>query len=763
MKANAIGILMFIDTIVYRFVDYLYDIFYTLAKVNIFSASDYRNIVKNIYVILGLIMMFALSYSLLKAVINPDEFSKGENSFPKLIKNVIVSLAIIAVLPTVFTFAFNFQNTVLNQDTIPKLLFDKGGDYELATRENAGEMMAYYVMSAFLHPNVDWCQENEYAMDDGKTVTGQDDPDINLSTCAKNINGDGDWLVTNGENLQSVTQKFKNPNSNYDISAFNDFGESAAKGKITYNAFVSTAAGVFLAIVLLNFCFDMALRVVKLMFYQIIAPIPVVCRVIPGGKFKDVFGDWMKKTISTYVDVFMRIAVMYLGVYMISLVVDNFPSVNLGAINNDIPKRMVAEALIIMGVVTFIRQAPKLIGDMFHLDTGGWKLGIMDKLAMGGALAAGSTLLSAGGMFGSNAVNAIKDFRATRGQNAGARIGAAIRGVGSTIAGTASGGVRGFRAGKNAKNLADVKNSARTSIDAATKKREERANMRYRAQSAVRNARGENRTGVLGAVETAATAGALHFWDNASKAGRYFGITSGFESLKEENDFLTEITNIDDNTDALTLKLLERDPISQSSALMSAASTDENGNVRYSMSYSAMNERMQLLRNTSFDSVAGRTLVDFQGNQVVINNENDYAQYASSMKAQLNEAERAVKRYIKTQGYRGADGVQELENLGITLGGGERQKMADLYQDRTKAETFVREHQAAIAGLNSTVDDPDHRIDAITDGQVAGITGAWEQMDQLITNAKERKIAIRAEYNRLSAENASNSSNKSGH
>lgn len=763
MKANAIGILMFIDTIVYRFVDYLYDIFYTLAKVNIFSASDYRNIVKNIYVILGLIMMFALSYSLLKAVINPDEFAKGENSFPKLIKNVIVSLAIIAVLPTVFTFAFRFQNAVLNQDTIPKLLFDKGGDYELATRENAGEMMAYYVMSAFLHPNVDWCQENGYAMDDGKTVTGQDDPDINLSTCASNINGDGDWLVTNGENLQSVTQKFKNPNSNYDISAFNDFGESAAKGKITYNALVSTAAGVFLAIVLLNFCFDMALRVVKLMFYQIIAPIPVVCRVIPGGKFKDVFGDWVKKTISTYVDVFMRIAVMYLGVYMISLVVDNFSSVNLGAINNDIPKRMVAEALIIMGVVTFIRQAPKLIGDMFHLDTGGWKLGIMDKLAMGGALAAGSTLLSAGGMLGRNAVNAIKDFRATRGQNLGARIGAAVRGVGSTIAGTASGGVRGFRAGKSAKNLADVKNAARTSIDAATKKREERANMRYRAQSAVRNARGENRTGVLGAVETAAAAGALNLFDNATRAGRYFGITEGFESLKEENDFLTEITNIDDNTDALTLKLLERDPISQSSALMAAASTDENGNVRYSMSYSAMNERMQLLRNTSFDSVAGRTLVDFQGNQVVINNENDYAQYASNMKAQLNEAERAVKRYIKTQGYRGDAGVQELVNLGINLGGGERQKMADLFQDRTNAERFVREHQAAIAGLNSTVDDPDHRIDAITDGRVAGITGAWEQMDQLITNAKERKIAIRAEYNRLSAENASNSSNKSGH
>lgn len=66
---------------------------------------------------------------------------------------------------------------------------------------------------------------------------------------------------------------------------------------MTYNVFISTVAGVFLLYVLLNFCFDMAVRVVKLMFFQIIAPIPVICRVIPGGKLKDVFSDWMKKLL----------------------------------------------------------------------------------------------------------------------------------------------------------------------------------------------------------------------------------------------------------------------------------------------------------------------------------------------------------------------------------------------------------------------------------------------------------------------------------
>ena len=116
------NVFLFIDGMLYGLIDSMFDVFNFLAKVNLFSNDDYSEIVKRIYIILGLIMLFALSYSLLKAVINPEEFSKGENSFPKLVKNVIVSLAIIAILPTVFSFAFKAQNAILNQNTIPRLI-----------------------------------------------------------------------------------------------------------------------------------------------------------------------------------------------------------------------------------------------------------------------------------------------------------------------------------------------------------------------------------------------------------------------------------------------------------------------------------------------------------------------------------------------------------------------------------------------------------------------------------------------------------------
>ena len=111
-----------LDGIIYNLICYIFDIFYYLCGLQLFTDADYNKIVSKIYIVLGLIMMFVLAYSLLKAVINPDEFAKGENSFPKLIKNVIVSLVIIVILPTVFNVAFSIQNSLLNYDVIPQLI-----------------------------------------------------------------------------------------------------------------------------------------------------------------------------------------------------------------------------------------------------------------------------------------------------------------------------------------------------------------------------------------------------------------------------------------------------------------------------------------------------------------------------------------------------------------------------------------------------------------------------------------------------------------
>lgn len=720
--ANLYNLLLMLDGAIYNLIDYLYDIFDFLAGINIFSQDTYNDIVSRIYIILGVFMLFVLAYSLLKAIINPDDFAKGENSFPNLIKNVVVSLVIIVLLPTVFSVAFNIQNSILNNDTIPKLIL--GTDYATNTDvydADAGRTMAYYTFMAFFHENEDWCGDPEVNGTGTVLTVGEE------GTCADEILGNGALFVQNGLPLSEIRAGVLREDS---FSNFSEFGEAVEEGQINYMFIISTFGGIFILYVLLNFCFDMALRVIKLAFYQIIAPIPVICRILPGGNMKDVFSNWTKQVISIFFEVFIRIGIMNLGVFLITTIVKNFNGIP-GLSRLTFTQELIVQALLIMGVVTFIRQAPDLLSKLLKLDTGGMKLGLMDKLAMGGGLVAGAAAGGAVSMFAKNAVAAGKNFHATKGQGFKARASALAGGAASVVAGTTSGVARAGFGARSAKNFKDMKGAASKAVADATNARFDRA--KYKASH--------------GGTVRGAIAG--HVGDNLSYAKEWLGINNSLEGFKAEKDFYGKITAIDDNSDSVAADLLGRDAVSQSAALMMAAGGPN-------MSLDAMRERMESARKENARDMVGRTVTDFSGISRVINNENDYAVYLASLKSQVSKSERDMKKFIKTEGYKGSSGVANINSIisadGLSLGGGELQRMAKLKSDRDNVENLVAENRAMISQLNSNLAAGTPQIDAINDGTVSGVSGAWEQMDQLVNNVKNRTIAINSEVERLTRE-----------
>lgn len=526
MAAIIFNVLLLLDGAIYNLIDYLYDIFDFLAKINIFGADDYNAIVSRIYVILGLFMLFVLAYSLLKAVINPDDFAKGENSFPNLIKNVVISLAIIILLPTVFTVIFNIQNSILNNDTIPKLIL--GTDFDSEIDADAGRRMAYYTFTAFFHENETWCESNGYSTDD--------------NTCADHIAGNG-WLVLqNGPSLSSVRDSVMQGTS---FTSFSQYGEAIDADQIDYMFLISTVAGIFILYVLLNFCFDLAIRVIKLAFYQIIAPIPVICRILPGGKMKDVFSKWTKQVISIFLEVFIRIGIMYLGIFLITLIIDNFG--NIAGINSlPLTQKLIVQALLIMGVIIFIRQAPKLLGELLNLDTGGMKLGLMDKLAMGGGLLAGA---AAGGLVTGGTRNFVsafkgkgigKDFKSGNYGTAFKKIGGSIiPGVTSGIAGAGSAMVRSGYGAKGAKNLKDMAGAAHAGAAAAGVAKAKRA--AYKASHRTVSIAGHNfDVGKIPLVGGAIGVGAGHASDLVHGAAQWAGIDN-MQALIDDNKIIDDI------------------------------------------------------------------------------------------------------------------------------------------------------------------------------------------------------------------------------
>ena len=634
--------LLFLDGVVYSLVDYVYDIFDFLAKLNIFDSEQYGEITGKIYIILGLIMMFVLSYSLLRAVMNPDDFAKGEKSFPNLIKNIIISLALIVVMPAIFEFATDFQMAILDNNTIPKFILGDSAevDYEgTATADesvtnDAGRMMSYYVFRSFFYPNPDWCSEKNhgYASAYG---TGDD------GSCTEKIKGNGWWGLTNGDAFYEVDQNVLNGEASF--FAYSDYGESTADGRLTYYMLITTIAGGFLVYVLASFCFDMAIRVIKLAFYELIAPIPIICRILPGGNMKDVFSKWVKQIISVYIEVFIRVAIMYLGVYLIKIVVDAIGTTSLAVNGLSWHKQAIVVGLLIIGVIIFIKQAPKLIGDMFHLDTGGMKLGIMDKLAMGGGLAAGAFL---GGGVTAGTRNVVSGIKRTalNTKNATGVLGkgkAVVGGIAGTAAsfaaGTVSGAVRGGKAGLKSKNIKDAASAAGAGAAAAV------------TAAGVRDAKAER---YKANGKNAVTGRVADFIDTSKEWAGVYNV----DRFKADNKVIDEISS---------RKKAVRTSVE---GVIDGEANKANSSFSYG-GFSASELRQKLL---DIQNAKTGTLKDSQGNTVSVSKAQQiYDEYRNNFSQALQNVALSQSTYdsIKDEGIRAklAEANSEAQALKVTL------------------------------------------------------------------------------------------------
>ena len=82
--------------------------------------------------------------------------------------------------------------------------------------------------------------------------------------------------------------------------------------------------GAFCLYAFASFSIDMGVRAAKLAYYQIIAPVPLIMQVLP--KYKDTFSKYIKNVVSTFLEVFIRISVVYIVVYVICHLQDLFSS-----------------------------------------------------------------------------------------------------------------------------------------------------------------------------------------------------------------------------------------------------------------------------------------------------------------------------------------------------------------------------------------------------------------------------------------------------
>ena len=439
---------------IFKLVNSAYRIFLALAEADIFENAEFDIITKNMYEILSIVMLFALAYGILVKIVDPENSKSGVDG-KKILQKLVMAIVLLALIPSIFSFMFGLQEAILESNVLNSI-FTGSSNVGAQNIQNAGNVMAVNSFKPFFTPNVN--------------------SDVNPEDARGSITNHTEYGITLGNNGSYGCKKDQCTLADVDTFAektgdfgfYQAFAANINEGEVDFQWLIALVVGGFLVYAMISFCFDMALRVCKLAFFEIIAPIAIFCNVIP--KMEDVFKKWLSNTTKTFISVFTRIIVMNFGVYLISIIVKN---VDLGLDNpGNWFLNLIAKCFLILGIVMFMRQAPKLLSDLFGFGDGDMKLGIRDKLKSSGAFAAGAAIGAGTTGLVRNTVHGVQNVRDAKGFKDKSK--AILKLGGSAVAGTASGFTKGAWYAKGADSGKDMKNAASHAANKTVENRNKR-------------------------------------------------------------------------------------------------------------------------------------------------------------------------------------------------------------------------------------------------------------------------------------------------
>lgn len=254
-----------LDKIVYTLIDWIYKLFVSLAQINI-SETVTNSFASRIYAFLGIFMLFRLAFSLITYLINPDNLKDQKKGGAALVKRIFISILLMALVPAIFREAYALQKIILDENIIGQVIMGQPISKDDSDGDHNGERMAYTTFSAFFFPD----------------ITDSDNPCKNpfskgqlVANCRTKIADLGGETVA--KTYEEAYQQLKVSHLETIINAKTSSGDYI----FHYQAFISTIAGGFIVWIFVIFTIDLALRVVKLAFLQLISPVPIISYIDP--------------------------------------------------------------------------------------------------------------------------------------------------------------------------------------------------------------------------------------------------------------------------------------------------------------------------------------------------------------------------------------------------------------------------------------------------------------------------------------------------
>lgn len=427
-------VLYFIAEVLNKVIIYIYGVFNVLCSTRLLDSDIIAELTKRISLLLGILMFFIVIFNCVQYVLDPDKLTDKEKGVGNIVKKILMVVVMLGFSSTAFNMLYSVQYTVINSNIISKLLLP----YDVDT-SNFGGVLSANLFTSFYRVNQQFDLENDPNLPEEVT-----DCNKSIEELKNDIIEYEDFEI--GKNCLGKTIEVAKENSG--IFGSNLFPDKEKINIIDFNGIFLVIFSCGVLYFLFGYCISVGVRSIQLAFLEIISPVAIIGYLLPSKD--NIFNKWIKIYFSTYVDVFLRIAIINFAVYLIAVIFSQglIPEVWQELNNGTL---IFVEVLMIMAVLTFAKKAPDLLKDLFP-SSGASKLGLgIKNEASNGLLGfgVGATVGALGGALG-----AMKVSQDGTGKK-----------IKSIVSGFGRGAFKGAKTGAKTKDFKDIYNNGKKSYD----------------------------------------------------------------------------------------------------------------------------------------------------------------------------------------------------------------------------------------------------------------------------------------------------------
>lgn len=420
-----------LDTWIYGLIIDLYNMFSSLCTVRLLSNELLQELSQRIGYVLGVVMLFYVILSFIQMLLNPDVIMDKEKGAVSIIKKTIIVIVMLGSANFVFNTLYQVQNMVVKSNVISKLLLpytittsinnqdsdDNGGS--IVDDNKFGSLLSEELLMSF------------YQLEQFDSIDDMGESDANTYTACQ--------ATVNSFRLQIINYKrfdlgYNCLNEEVTVKFLPDSESSGVEQEtsiINFNWLLSPVCGLAVAYLIFMYCLKIGVRMVQLMFLEIISPMAFVSYLAP--KKDTMFSKWQGIYISTYIDVFVRIAVINFVFFLIATIFSTTENNGLEFQGTNLANNSFFKVVIILSLLTFAKKAPELISELLPKSKSklGFGAGMKDIVGLNRGIGtiAGAATGAAIGFLGGEGIGMFG------GALRGARTGFGAKGVGAAISG----------------------------------------------------------------------------------------------------------------------------------------------------------------------------------------------------------------------------------------------------------------------------------------------------------------------------------------